>query len=66
MARDQIIPGSTLIGYVNADHWAVSVAIARSHPVVGSTLVTRSDYPREALAEAVLRFIEEDFLKPTR
>jgi hypothetical protein len=51
---------------VNADHWAVSVAIARSHPVVGSTLVTRSDYPREALAEAVLRFIEEDLLKPTR
>jgi hypothetical protein len=66
LARDQIIPGSTLIAYVNADHWAVSVAIARSHPVVGSTLVTRSDYPREALAEAVLRFVEEDLSKPIR
>jgi len=66
LARDQIIPGSTLIGYVNADHWAVSVAIARSHPVVGSTLVTHSDYPREALAEAVLRFVEEDLAESTR
>ena len=54
------------MGYVDADHWAVSVAIARSHPVVGSTLVTHSDYPREALAEAVLRFVEEDLSKPTR
>ena len=66
LARDQIIPGSTLMGYVNADHWAVSVAIARSHPVVGSTLVTHSDYPREALAEAVLRFVEEDLAESTR
>jgi hypothetical protein len=58
--EDQFIPGSTLIGCLNADHWAVAVAIARSHPVVGSTIVTHSDYPREALAEAVLRFVEED------
>jgi len=57
---DQFIPGSTLLGCLNADHWAVAVAIARSHPVVGSTMVTRNDYPREALAEAVLRFVEED------
>ena len=26
---DQIIPGSTLLGYVNADHWAIVVPIAR-------------------------------------
>ena len=64
--NDQFIPGSTLIGCLNADHWAVAVPIARSHPVVGSTLVTRSDYPREALAEAVLRFVEEDLSRSTR
>jgi hypothetical protein len=28
--------------------------------VVGATVTTRNAYPREALAEAVLRFIEED------
>ena len=26
---DQVIPGSTLVGYVNADHWAIAVPIAR-------------------------------------
>jgi pimeloyl-ACP methyl ester carboxylesterase len=58
--QDQLIPGSTFVGCVNADHWAVSVPIARSHPMVGSTLVDENDYPREALLEALLRFVEED------
>ena len=26
---DQVIPGSTLVGYINADHWALAVPIAR-------------------------------------
>jgi pimeloyl-ACP methyl ester carboxylesterase len=57
---DQMIPGSTLLGFVNADHWALAVPVARSHRFIGSTLVDRNDYPREALLEAVLRFVEED------
>jgi hypothetical protein len=57
---DQVVPGGTLVGYLNADHWAVAVPIARRHPTVASTLVTRNAYPREALAEALLRFVEED------
>jgi hypothetical protein len=57
---DQVIPGSTLLGFLNADHWAVVVPIARAHPVIGSTLANHNDYPREALLEAVLRFVEED------
>jgi hypothetical protein len=57
---DQVIPGSVLMGYVNADHWALAVPIARSHEVIGATIVTQNAYPREALLEAVLRFIEED------
>jgi hypothetical protein len=28
--------------------------------VIGATVVTQNAYPREALLEAVLRFIEED------
>jgi hypothetical protein len=58
--EDQIVPGSALLGYLNADHWAVVVPVARAHPVIGSTLANRNDYPREALLEAVLRFVEED------
>ena len=57
---DQLIPGSTLLGYLNADHWAVVVPIARAHNTIASLLVTQNAYPREALTEAVLRFVEED------
>jgi dienelactone hydrolase len=57
---DQVIPGSTLVGYLNADHWAVVVPIARTHESVASLFVTHNDYPREAMLEALLRFVEED------
>jgi len=57
---DQIIPGSTLLGFLNCDHWAIAVPVSRSHPVISRSLVDKNDYPREAMLEAVLRFIEED------
>jgi hypothetical protein len=57
---DQLVPGSTLLGYVNADHWALAVPIARTHDTIGSLFVTQNAYPREALTEAILRFLEED------
>jgi pimeloyl-ACP methyl ester carboxylesterase len=57
---DQVVPGSALIGYVNADHWALAVPIARTHDMIGSLFVTQNAYPREALTEAILRFLEED------
>jgi hypothetical protein len=60
---DQVIPGSTLLGYVNADHWAMALPIARTHSKVGSMFVTRNAYPREALLEAVLRFVDEDLAR---
>ena len=64
LLEDQLIPGGTLIGCVNADHWALAVPIVRSHSMLGSTIVDKNDFPREALLEAVLRFVEED-LEPT-
>jgi hypothetical protein len=57
---DQFVPGSTLLGFLNADHWAVLVPVTRSHAVIGGLFVDQNDYPREALLEAVLRFVEED------
>ena len=56
---DQLIPGSTLAAYLNADHWAIAVPIARSHARVGRWLVDHNAYPREALVEALLRYLEE-------
>jgi hypothetical protein len=57
---DQVIPGSALVGFLNADHWAVALPIARKHDTIGSLFVTQNAYPREALTEAILRFVEED------
>jgi hypothetical protein len=57
---DQIIPGSTLLGFLNADHWAAFVPIDRAHGMIGRTVVNHNDYPREALLEALLRYVEED------
>jgi hypothetical protein len=57
---DQVVPGSALLGYINADHWALAVPIARSHATIGALFVTQNAYPREALTEAILRFLEED------
>ena len=60
---DEVIPGSTLLAYVNADHWALVLPISRSHETISSLFVTQNAYPREALLEAVLRFIEEDLAR---
>jgi hypothetical protein len=42
------------------------VPVARTHPTIGAWFVTRNAYPREALMEAVLRFVEEDLQAPNR
>lgn len=57
---DEVVPGSAFIACVNADHWALSIPIARTHPNVAAVLVDENDYPREALLEAILRFVEEE------
>ncbi len=60
---DQIIPGSTLLAFLNADHWAIAVPVAESHPFIGRHFVDRNNYPRQAIAESLLRFIEEDMAR---
>ena len=57
---DQVMPGAALAGYINADHLAIAMPIARTHSTVSSMFVTQNAYPREALAEAILRLVEED------
>ena len=57
---DQLIPGSVLLGYLNADHLAVAVPINRNHPFIASQFLDKNAFPREVLAEALVRFIEED------
>ena len=57
---NQFIPGSTLLGYLNADHLAAGVPVSRHHAVVGRLLTEHNAYPREALFEALLRLIDEN------
>jgi hypothetical protein len=57
---DQLIPGSVLLGYVNADHWAIAIPLNRSHPFISSNFIDKNAFPREVLLEAIVRYIEED------
>ena len=58
---DQIVPGSTLLGYLNADHWAIAMPIVRD-VAAARLLVDRNAFPREILLEAILKQIEEDLI----
>lgn len=52
-------PGSTLLGYANADHWGVAIDIEEELDF----LADRPDdipYPRGSLFEAALRYVSED------
>lgn len=56
---DAIIPGSHLLGYLNADHWAVALPLARNVPSLRPVLAGRNDFPREIMLEAIVRSVEE-------
>ncbi len=57
---DQIIPGSTVLAFANADHWAMAVPVARHHDVPSLLYATDNDFPREVMLEAILRTIDSD------
>lgn len=57
---DQVIPGSVLLGYLNADHWAIAVPFNRNHPLISSNFIDKNAFPREVLLEAIIRYVEED------
>jgi pimeloyl-ACP methyl ester carboxylesterase len=55
---DQLIPGSTLLGYVRADHWAVALPFSQDR--FAPALIDKNEFPREVLLEAIIRFVEEN------
>jgi pimeloyl-ACP methyl ester carboxylesterase len=65
VATDAVIPGSTLLGYANADHWGVAQTIETEHPV----LAARQDptlFPLEQLLVAMVAFIADDLAQNAR
>ena len=56
---DQILPESTLLGYLNADHFAIALPLARDHPELAMPL-DRNAFPRELVLEAIVKYVEDD------
>lgn len=61
--HDSVIPGSTLLGYLNADHWAVAMPFATYEPIISRAFATHNRFPRVVLLEAIARVIDEDLQK---
>ena len=65
VATDAVIPGSTLLGYANADHWGVAQRVETEHPV----LAARQDptlFPLDQLFVAMVAFIADDLAQNAR
>jgi hypothetical protein len=56
---DQVIPGSTLMGYVNADHWTVAVPVEEAFSGRDPDTMARNEKLRTLLFEAMILFINE-------
>lgn len=61
-ASDAIIPGSTLLAYVAADHWAVTLPFNSSRSPIKS-FVDQNGFPRRVLIESLVEFVHADLLR---
>lgn len=60
--HDSIIPGSKVLGYLDADHWAVAMPFEVYAPKRARLFASKNHFPRVVLLEALARTIEEDLL----
>jgi hypothetical protein len=61
---DQLIPGSTLLGYVNADHWTIAIPVKELFSKQDPVLDGRDRQLRDVLFEAMILFLAEDLNLP--
>ena len=59
LSIDQLIPGSDLLGYVNADHWTVAVPVEEKFSGRDPALKDRNRKLRDLLFEAMILFVAE-------
>ena len=57
LARDAVVPGSALLGFVNADHWAMAIPLTRQLPALAALF--RDDVPRSALVKAAIEVVDK-------
>ena len=61
IAADAVIPGATLLGYTNADHWGTATTIESVHTYLGA----RPDpalFPLETLFVSIVQFVSTDLV----
>jgi hypothetical protein len=59
LSTDQIIPGSTLLGYANSDHWSVALPLDQKNRVISATIQAPKQFPRNILLQAILFYVAE-------
>ena len=57
LSIDQIIPGATLLGYANTDHWSIVLPLEDSWMSYSLRMPKR--FPREILMQAILFYVVE-------
>lgn len=58
VASDAIIPGSTLLGFANADHWDLAISLEQQMPHLSARKSDR-ELPRSEYLKAALLYISE-------
>ncbi len=56
---DQLIPGGTLLGYANADHWSVALPLENKNFLISETIRAPQPFPRSVLLQALLLYVAE-------
>lgn len=64
LSIDQLIPGSALLGYVNADHWTVAIPAEEKYSNRDPVLRDRNRKLRGLLFEAMILFLAESLNAP--
>ncbi len=62
--HDQVIPGSTLLGYLNADHWAAAIPMEEAKSFVAGNSATTEPFPRWVVFEALVLYLVESLNVP--
>jgi hypothetical protein len=60
LAVDEVIPGSALLGYANADHWAIALRMEDRFPFLVHRAQGKHFFPQYALLESILRLVQAD------
>jgi hypothetical protein len=60
LAEDEVIPGSALLGYANADHWAIALRMEDRFPYLAHRTQGKHAFPQYALLDSILQLVQED------